>query len=60
MSLNHKPFSLEDTIPFGKYAGTKIRVLLFQDISYVVWLIENTDFQLDNAAFEKYESLVAE
>jgi hypothetical protein len=56
---NYKPLGLEDLMPFGKFKGTKIRVLLYEDIAYVNWAITNANLQLDNKAFEKFQELIA-
>lgn len=54
--MSYKPLGLEDLMPFGKHKGTKIRVLLMNEIAYMKWLMEQGgNFQLDNKAFEKYE-----
>ena len=55
-----RELSLEDLMPFGKFKGTKVRVLIMNDPAYVKWLIENADLQLDNQAFEKYLKQVGE
>jgi hypothetical protein len=49
---------MEDMMPFGKHKGTKVRVLLYSDIAYIKWAIENGALELDNVAFKKYEELL--
>jgi hypothetical protein len=50
---------MEDMMPFGKFKGTKIRVLLYGEIAYINWAITNANLQLDNKAYEKFQELVA-
>lgn len=45
-------------MPFGKFKGTKIRALLFNELAYMRWVMENTDMQLDDTAFDKYQKLM--
>lgn len=43
-------------MPFGKYKDMKLRVLMFENISYLQWLIDsNKDFELDDQAYAEYE-----
>jgi len=56
---NYKPLGMEDMMPFGKFKGTKIRVLLYGEIAYINWAITNANLQLDNKAYEKFQELVA-
>lgn len=56
--MSKRPLGLEDAIPFGKYKGTKIRVLLHERLDYVQWLCANMNsFQLDKQASERMEEL---
>lgn len=45
-------------MPFGKFVGTKIRALLFNELMYMKWVLENTELTLDDEAFAKYEKLL--
>ena len=55
--MGFKPLGLEDVIPFGKFKGTKIRVLLMNELSYMEWVCQNiTTFNLDEQASGKMES----
>lgn len=52
----YRPLGLEDRMPFGKYKDMKLRVLMFENISYLQWLIDsNKDFELDDQAYAEYE-----
>ena len=53
--MSFKPLGLEDLIPFGKHKGTKVRVLIMNELAYITWLLENTSVELDNQAYERYE-----
>lgn len=58
--MTYRPLGIEDKMPFGKYKGQKIRVVLFEDISYMQWLLDtNMDFKLDDVANKIFERLVA-
>lgn len=57
--MNRK-LGLEDLIPYGKFKGTKMRVLIMNETAYVKWLIDNTNLNLDNQAFEMLEKVVGE
>ncbi len=58
--LSKKEWGLEDRIPFGKYKGTKLRVIMFDDIGYIVWLVGQGNFHMDNTAFAEYQKLSGE
>lgn len=49
---NSKILSLDSVLTFGKYRGFTVREILFQDIQYLDWLIEERKIELDNEAFE--------
>lgn len=53
--MSFKPLGLEDLMPFGKFKGTKIRVLIMNELAYVTWVLDNTRLELDNQAYERYE-----
>jgi phage terminase large subunit-like protein len=57
--VSYKPLGLEDLMPFGKFKGTKVRVLIYEDVAYMTWCIDNTGLQLDNIAFEKYQQVMS-
>ncbi len=42
MSRSSKKYELNDTLPFGKYAGKAINEILKEDYTYVRWLIKNS------------------
>lgn len=60
MSSNYPPIGLDDRLRFGKYGpqngqpGKELWEVLETDPSYVTWLIENADVELDNEAYEEY------
>ena len=53
--MSFKPLGLEDLMPFGKHKGTKVRVLIMNELAYLTWLLENTSVELDNQAYARYE-----
>lgn len=55
----YKPVGLEDRRPFGKHKGTKISVLLYSELAYMRWLIEEFEggFDLDDQAYKLYQRL---
>lgn len=53
-----KIYSLKDTVLFGKYKGESIQDIIDHDIDYVTYLIEEQMFELDNKAYEYYESRI--
>lgn len=55
--MNRFPaLGLEDVMPFGKFKGTKIRVLLMNDLRYMEWVCANVPgFELDKQASDKME-----
>lgn len=53
----YTPLGLEDVMPFGKYKGAKLRVVLAENPGYVRWLLSNMPtFQLDKQADERLEA----
>ncbi len=55
-----KELTLESRLTFGKYQGTKLIAIIMNDPSYVTWLLENTNTQLDNIAFDKYQKIIGD
>lgn len=53
-------FGLDDEIPFGKYRGVEMYEVFEKDISYITYCIEENLIELDNEAFQQYESLTEE
>lgn len=53
----YKALGLEDVMPFGKFKGTKIRALLFNELPYMEWVMKNTGLNLDESASAKMEEL---
>lgn len=53
---DYPPIGLDDELPFGMHQGTKLWVVLETDPTYVKWLIEEADMdvQLDDEAWQKY------
>ena len=51
-----RPLGLDDKMPFGKYKGDELWLVIETDTQYITWLIEEADmdFQLDNDAYEHY------
>jgi hypothetical protein len=41
-----KTYSFEDVMIFGKYNGKKIAWIYRNDIQYLAWLIQETDFKM--------------
>jgi hypothetical protein len=50
--------TLLDIMPFGKYKGMSIRDMIDLDCRYVKWLLENTQFRIDNEAFIFYRNVL--
>lgn len=52
---------MEDVMLMGKYKiakpPMKVRVMLYEDLQYVDWLLENTRFQLTGQAAKEYNKL---
>ncbi len=51
----HPPMTLDRTMPFGKHKGTKIHDLIENEWEYVSWLVNETDVELDNDAFQFFQ-----
>lgn len=45
----------EYVMPFGQYKGLTIDTILFRRPQYLVWLVNNTDFDLDHKLLEEAE-----
>lgn len=50
--------TLLDTMPFGKYKGMSVGDMIDLDCRYVKWLLENTQFRIDNEAFIFYRNVL--
>lgn len=48
---------LLDALRFGKYEGQKFIDIARSDECYVTWMLENTDFVLDDEAADWFEAL---
>lgn len=46
---------LSDTMKFGKHKGEEIEDLLYDDPSYLVWLVEEEVVELDSEVIEQME-----
>lgn len=53
-----KILKFNELFPFGKYKGQLLEDVIQEDASYITWVIENTDWELDNEAFQFYEEAV--
>ena len=51
---DYLPLKLKDIFPFGKYKGCLVQEVLVNFPDYVVWIMENTETQFDNEAFEYF------
>lgn len=49
MSQTSQLFGLDDTLPWGKYAGTTIDVLVRTEPGYIQWLIDNSKHKFSDA-----------
>ena len=47
---------LDDVFKFGKHKGDRLWQVLRDDYSYIVWAVENIDFELDDEAYSEYIS----
>jgi len=50
----YPPMGLEDVFKFGKHKGDRLWQVLRDDYSYIVWAVENIDFELDDEAYSEY------
>lgn len=53
--IKDKILSLEDRLPIGKHRGKLICDLIREELSYITWIIANTDWELDTDATSYYE-----
>lgn len=51
-----KPLSITDEMPFGKHKGVLVGTLIEEENSYIEWMLDNTDWTLDEEALEYFES----
>ena len=51
------PLTPDDAMPFGKYEGEPVWQVIQNDHEYITWLLENTDVEFDNDAFEIYSAI---
>lgn len=59
LNKQHKPIEtglgLNDKMLFGKYKGELISNMIYKNVSYIHWCIENVEsFKLSNEAYEIY------
>lgn len=54
-----KLYSILDEMPFGKYRGDLVGTVIEEDASYISWMLNNTDFRLDDAAYAYFKENVA-
>jgi hypothetical protein len=50
-----KELSFLDPMPVGKYRGELVGTVIEEDPGYVTWLINNTDWRLDEQTLEMLE-----
>jgi uncharacterized protein (DUF3820 family) len=43
---------ITDPMPIGKYRGQLVGTIIEEDPSYIRWMINNTEWRLDEAALE--------
>jgi hypothetical protein len=56
--MKTKIYNLKDIVLSGKYKGETIQNLMNIDIQYVICLIEEQKIELDNEAFEYYQTKI--
>lgn len=55
-----KQYSLDSELPFGKYKGSTIEMVIYDDPKYLTWCIENIrDFVLNDEAYVLYSQELA-
>jgi hypothetical protein len=48
-------YSLDTEFTFGKYRSETIEMVIYEDVKYITWCIENVkDFVLDDKAYKVY------
>lgn len=55
----YNPLGLHDILLFKKHKGKKFIDVARKDEQYITWLLENTDFNLDDEAADWFEKLKA-
>jgi len=55
LSLKSRELGLEDTLSFGKHKGTKLRLVIGYDCTYVRWALDTGVFQLNEEAQRMYD-----
>lgn len=49
------PIELNQPFPFGKHKGKTLKHIIERDISYLDWLMENTDVKISEEAEAFYQ-----
>lgn len=47
-----RKYAIFDKMPFGKRAGDIIGTVIEEDADYINWLVNNTEFRLDEQGLE--------
>ena len=53
----YNPVELEGGMPFGKYGGQRFIDVARKNSGYIDWLLDNTEFNLDEEAANWFELL---
>jgi len=57
LELASPPHGLNDEVNFGKHKGDRIKDVIYDDVTYIKWLLENVGhFELDKDAMDYYEN----
>lgn len=51
------PYGLNDEINFGKHKDARVKDIIYNDVKYIEWALENVDhFDIDKDALDYYEN----
>lgn len=57
-SIGLDPYVLryDDEFPFGKHFGKVISDIIVEDIDYIIWLIEKSEWEFDEEVMQEVDS----
>ena len=53
----YRPLKLTDSMPFGKHKDEQIEDIIYDDPSYMAWLVQEDAVELDHTVTELLEEL---
>lgn len=55
-NAHYRVLGLRDIMPFSKHRGKTVGQMIDEDLGFVTWLLENTEFEMSPEAEDEYHS----